>query len=226
MAIFKTLLLFVLSCCTLHADRIGLLFGNFDPMHRGHASILDQSVEQLALDRVYVIPYYETDNENSEIFLVRWNLLRHALEGNDKYKLLEAVKLEEFGQKQKLLKESSFFFEDQVLDTIRMKEGWDQKYFHIMGTDEFIKVWRANRFPSVAEPRALVVIKRKGYDQTVPRKLRPQLGRKLFLLDFKIPRISAGKIRGQFLKGVKPEGLRPRVLKQIEENQYYGYQSR
>ncbi|WP_372963011.1 nicotinate-nicotinamide nucleotide adenylyltransferase, partial [Mesotoga sp.] len=38
--------------------RIGIFGGSFDPVHTGHLVVAIRAIEQLELDRLYVIPAY------------------------------------------------------------------------------------------------------------------------------------------------------------------------
>ncbi len=210
---------------TGEAAKIGMFFGNFDPIHRIHDKIIQQSISQLNLDRLYVIPYFETDKLDGENYLVRTQLLRRAITEIPKMELFGSRRVAEIGRKTNLLNKSVGFFEQLVIDEIRYSEGWDQEFFLIVGTDEFLRIVSAQKFPKSGDPLNLVVIKRKGFDQTVPRHLIPLLGTRLFLLDFAAPRISSTQLRDELAHGCLSSShfLHDKVLESIVKRGFYGY---
>ena len=122
-------ILVVLFSKTSEAARIGMFFGNFDPIHRIHDKIIQQSIAQLNLDRLYVIPYYETDKLDGENYLVRTQLLRRAITDIPRMELFGSRRVADLGRKTNLLNKSTEFFEQLVVDEIRYSEGWDQEFF-------------------------------------------------------------------------------------------------
>ena len=202
-----------------------MFFGNFDPIHRIHDKIIQQSIAQLSLDRLYVIPYYETDKQDGENYLVRTQLLRRAITEIPRMELFGSRRVAEIGRKTNLLKKSVEFFEQLVVDEIRYSEGWDQEFFLIVGTDEFLRIVSAQKFPKSGDPMNLVVIKRKGFDQTVPRHLVPLLGTRLFLLDFAAPKISSTQLRDELAHGCLSSAhfLHDAVLESIIKRGFYGF---
>ena len=196
-----------------------------DRIHRIHDKIIQQSIAQLNLDRLYVIPYFETDKLDGENYLVRTQLLRRAITEIPRMELFGSRRVAEIGRKTNLLNKSVEFFEQLVVDEIRYSEGWDQEYFLIVGTDEFLRIVSAQKFPKSGDPMNLVVIKRKGFDQTVPRHLIPLLGTRLFLLDFAAPKISSTILRDELAHGCLSSAhfLHDKVLDSIVKRGFYGY---
>ena len=220
---FIVLVFFFLK--TSQAARIGMFFGNFDPIHRIHDKIIQQSIAQLSLDRLYVIPYYETDKHDGENYLVRTQLLRRAITEIPKMELFGSRRVAEIGRKTSLLNKSVEFFEQLVVEEIRYSEGWDQEFFLIVGTDEFLRIVSAQKFPKSGDPMNLVVIKRKGFDQTVPRHLVPLLGTRLFLLDFSAPKISSTQLRDELAHGCLSSAhfFHDAVFESIIKRGFYGF---
>lgn len=202
-----------------------MFFGNFDPIHRVHSQIIQQGIDQLSLDKLYVIPYFQTDKNDGENYLVRTQLLRRAVSEIPKMELFGSRRVAEIGRKSSLLSQSVDFFEKMVIDNIRYSEGWDQEYFLLVGTDELSRILKVHNYPRYEDPLKLVVVKRQGYDQTIPRSLIPMLGVKLFLLDFAAPRISSSQLRRQLSSGDLSNAglLHESVLNSILKRGFYGY---
>ena len=224
---FSFIILICLFVKTGETANIGIFFGNFDPIHRIHDKIIQQSIAQLNLDRLYVVPYYETDKLDGENYLVRTQLLRRAITEIPRMELFGSRRVAEVGRKTNLLNKSVEFFEQLVIDEIRYSEGWDQEFFLIVGTDEFLRIVSAQKFPKSGDPMNLVVIKRRGFDQTVPRYLVPLLGTRLFMLDFAAPKISSTQLRDELAHGCLSNAhfLHDSVLESIVKRGFYGYEA-
>lgn len=223
--IARNSLLFLVIINLSFSARIGMFFGNFDPIHKVHSKIIEQGIRTLNLDKLFVIPYFETDKKDGENYLVRTQLLRKAISEIPKMELFGSRRIAEIGRRSSLLSKSVSFFEKMVMDDIRYSEGWDQEYFLLVGTDEFFRIIDDHNLPGYEDPLNIVVVKRQGYDQTIPRKLIPFLGSKLFLLDFSAPRISSSQLRQELSQGdlSKVEYLHNSVLKSIRSRGFYGY---
>lgn len=222
---FKLFFVFLIITTSNFSARIGMFFGNFDPIHKVHSKIIEESIIALNLDKLFVIPYFETDKKDGENYLVRTQLLRKAISEIPKMELFGSRRVAEIGRRSSLLSKSVSFFEKMVIDNIRYSEGWDQEYFLLVGTDEFLRIVDAHNLPGYEDPLNIVVVKRQGFDQTIPRRLTPFLGSKLFLLDFLAPRISSSQLREALSQGSlsNSEHLHSSVLKSIMARGFYGY---
>ena len=174
-----------------------------------------------------MVPYYETDKLDGENYLVRTQLLRRAITEIPRMELFGSKRVAEVGRKTNLLNKSVEFSEQLVIDEIRYSEGWDQEFFLIVGTDEFLRIVSAQKFPKSGDPMNLVVIKRRGFDQTVPRYLVPLLGTRLFMLDFAAPKISSTQLRDELAHGCLSNAhfLHDSVLESIVKRGFYGYEA-
>lgn len=68
-------------------SRIGIFGGSFDPVHTGHLAVAVRAIEQLELDRLYVIPSYRPPHKVSSTtspYEIRMRWLEMAFEGIDK----------------------------------------------------------------------------------------------------------------------------------------------
>ena len=222
---FKLFFLFLIIINSNFSARIGLFFGNFDPIHKVHSKIIEQGILTLNLDKLFVIPYFETDKNDGENYLVRTQLLRKAISEIPKMELFGSRRVAEIGRRSSLLSNSVSFFEKMVIDDIRYSEGWDQEYFLLIGTDEFLRIVDAHNLPGYEDPLNIVVVKRQGFDQTIPRRLVPLLGSKLFLLDFSAPRMSSSQLRKELSQGnlSNSDHLHSSVLESIVLRGFYVY---
>lgn len=221
------LLLFFSMGIYAEGQRIGVIFGSYDPVHFGHKIIFRKSIEMLSLDKLYVIPYLSLVASDGETLAVRHQLLAESLSSVAKAILPEIAFLQKITVEKPDEKGELTAFEESVLRVLSYEEGWDNSFFQIMGTNRFHEFIgrRGMNFAGTDVPRSVVVIKRPGFDQTIPRYLMPLLGRKLFLVDFSTPDIRSADIRSALRRNLKTPYIEPRLRHLIEKNGWYGFGS-
>jgi nicotinic acid mononucleotide adenylyltransferase len=221
------LLLFFIRMPFAEGLRIGVIFGNYDPVHFGHKIIFRKSIEMLFLDKLYVIPYLSRSASDGETLCVRHQLLSESLRSVAKAALPSIDFLQKIVVKNSDEKDEQVAFEENVLRALSYEEGWDNSFFQIMGTNRFHEFVgrRGMNFSGTDVPRSVVVIKRPGFDQTIPRYLIPLLGRRLFLMDFNTPDIRSADIRSALRRKLKTPFMEPRLRNLIEKNDWYGFGS-
>jgi len=202
--------------------RIGLFFGNFDPVHAAHVLIVTKSFKTLNLDRIYAIPFQVSDSEFPVSFRMRCEMLKKILQNGAEQFKVPCEKLEGWDQ-DKALPLDPHLFAQRVLKELLYWEGWDHQYFQIMGTDEFQILLKTSGFPPSDQPLSIVVIKRPGFNRTIPRHLIPELGERLFPIDLDTPRVSSREIRALLEQGKISPHLSEEAAEYIKEKQLYGF---
>ena len=190
-------------------------------MHLAHTTIIDKSIKSLNLDRFYAIPFMVSDSDSPLSFASRCEMLKIAslrVQGNLQ---VPCEKIMSWDQENPLSPDPDSFTE-RVLKEIFHLEGWDHQYYQILGSDEFQHLLKKRGFPTKDKPLSIVVIKRPGFNQTIPRHLIPELGERLFPIDFDTPRVSSREIRALLKKGEISPYLSDEVLKYIKAKQLYG----
>lgn len=114
--------------------QVGILGGNFNPIHQGHLIIADQAYHQLGLDEIYLLPSFippHVDEKKTISAEFREEMLYIAIE-NDPHLRIERTELKREGK--------SFTFDTMKTLT---EENPDTDYFFIIGGDmvEYLPKW-------------------------------------------------------------------------------------
>ena len=134
-------------------ERIGLLGGSFDPVHRGHLLVAQAACEELALSRLFFIPAaqspFKPDTHPAPVHQ-RLRLLRLALAGQASYEIDE----------QELKRGGLSFTIDTVHDYGRRFP--QAQLFYLIGADHIPQLpkWRSS--DELARLVEFVVIPRPG----------------------------------------------------------------
>jgi nicotinate-nucleotide adenylyltransferase len=221
------LLCLLLSTSFAENEKLGVFFGTFDPVHWGHKIIFSKVGKALNLNHLYVIPYPVNEGRVGEPLPRRYELLELSLENNPEVSMLSLRKIqniflhlreEKEGYEQKA-------FEEAVLEEIYYERGWDNQYYQIMGTDEFQSRYQRSPLEFKNRRKKLVVIKRPGFNQTIPRHLIPEIGRRIFILDLDTPAVSSSKVRELLRRGRETPFLDKDVRDKIRTNSWYKFAS-
>lgn len=183
--------------------KIGIFGGSFDPIHRSHISVIEESLKQLALDKLLVVPTANNPWKDSS-----------KATNKQRLEMLEIAT----GRYQKV--EICYYEINQngdaknyTIDTIKyLKSKYpdDQLYF-IMGMDQASLFHKWKDADKISELVSLVVFDRIGY------QTNSNLKKYNFLkLDFVATDDASSDIRNGNLHALEPE-----VLKYIVSNGIY-----
>lgn len=183
--------------------KIGIFGGSFDPIHRSHISVIEESLKQLALDKLLVVPtannpWKDSSKATSKQRLEMLNIALH------RYKKVEICdyEIKQTGDKK-----------NYTIETIEfLKNTYPQaKLYFIMGMDQaslFHKWKEANKISQLV---SLVVFDRIGY------QINENITKYNFTkLDFVASDDASSDIRSGNLHALTPE-----VLKYIVSNGIY-----
>lgn len=143
-------------------QQVGLLGGNFNPVHNAHLIIADQVYHQLGLDKIYLMPTYESPHVDVKKTISakhRLEMLNLATVDNPHLEIEET----EINQRGK-----SFTYETMKRLTA---ENPETDYFFIIGGDmvEYLPKW--HRLDELLELVHLVAVRRPNYPATSPYPL-------------------------------------------------------
>ena len=135
--------------------KIGLFFGSFNPVHIGHLIIANYMATQTDLDKVWMVVSPHNPHKKKASLAGdydRLNLVRHALEGNEK---VEASDIE-FG-----LPKPSF-----TVDTlVYLQEKYPKHEFAlIMGGDNLATFHKWKNYEQILKNHRIYVYQRPDYD--------------------------------------------------------------
>ncbi len=197
--------------------KIGVLGGTFDPVHRGHIVIAEETRNQLQLAEVIFMPAAQTPlKEYGSISAVehRIQMVRLAIAGYPYFRL-STVETERPGPS---------YTADTIVE-MRNKLGADDELFFIIGLGSLAQfpLWKE---PSrIVQACKLVAVSRPGYSLPDLNSLEaavPGLLRKLIVLDKPEIDISATEIRKRVARGLSVRHLVPEpVADYIEQHKLY-----
>jgi len=143
--------------------RIGFLGGSFDPMHLGHFWIAAFSREQLALDRVLIVPAAVPPHKDRTVasYPFRLELVRRAVMGMNG---LEASDLE--------ADEGRTSFTVESLRTLRASLAPDDEIWLLLGGDSLADLPSWYRPDEILRLAGLGVYDREGHDARLPAGAR------------------------------------------------------
>lgn len=194
--------------------KIGILGGTFDPIHKAHIYMAKETLKQLKLDKVYIMPspcppHKNTKNITSDFHRVNMIKLAVANEKNVEFFDYE-------------LKNHLSYTAD-TLTKLKSEHKEDDLYF-IIGGDS------AATFTSWYQPAVilknanLVIVNRKDENQfnieSIVEKIKEEVAANVYLLNVKESDISSSDIRTHKIEAAKdllPKG----VYEYIVENNLY-----
>jgi len=185
--------------------QVGILGGNFNPVHTGHLAVADLVKQQLSLDLVYLMPEClppHVDEKETIDPIHRLNMLELAIQGNHNLGI-ETIELARGGK--------SYTF-----DTIKeLKErNPETDYYFIIGSDmvDYLPTW--NRIDELVNMVQFVGVARgdKEIETLYP----------VIWVDTPKLEISSTKIRQMIAQNIFPHYLLPeKVLHYIQEQNLY-----
>ncbi len=183
---------------------IGLFGGSFDPIHTGHLLVGQSAIEELKLDRLYLIPAarspFKLDLQPAPAEL-RLAMLRLALAGRTNCEV-DDVEIQRGG--------TSF-----TIDTVRYFNSRfpDAKLFYLIGADNVVNLPKWRSADELAQLAEFVVIPRPG---ETPTPLPPPFrGHHLSGFPFGV---SASQIRERAKAGQPLEPLVPATVAEFVRN--------
>lgn len=190
---------------TSNRKQIGLLGGNFNPVHNAHLTIADQVRQQLGLDEVLLMPEYQPPHVDKKTTISEKHRLRmlelavRDIEGLG----IETIELERKG--------ISYTYDTMKLLT---EKNPDVDYYFIIGADMVAYLPKWHRISELFQMVQFVGVQRPKYKAGTSY---PVIWVDVPLLD-----ISSSLIRRQLEEGKKPNFLLPQaVLDYIEKEGLY-----
>ena len=192
---------------TKASDRrqVGILGGNFNPVHNAHLLVADQVRQQLGLDQVLLMPEYEpphVDKKETISEQHRLKMLELAIEGIPGL-AIETVELERKG--------ISYTYDTMKLLT---EQNPDVDYYFIIGADmvDYLPKWY--KIEELIDLVQFVGVQRPRY--------KAGTSYPVIWVDVPLMDISSSMVRDFIAKGRSPHFLLPQpVLNYIEKEGLY-----
>ena len=185
--------------------QIGILGGNFNPVHNAHLVVADQVRQQLGLDQVLLMPEYEpphVDKKETIDEQHRLKMLELAIEGIEGLGI-ETIELERKG--------ISYSYDTMKLLT---EQHPDTDYYFIIGADmvDYLPKWY--RIDELVELVQFVGVQRPRY--------KAWTSYPVIWVDVPLMDISSSMVRDFLAQGRTPNFLLPQpVLDYIEKEGLY-----
>ena len=185
--------------------QIGILGGNFNPVHNAHLVVADQVRQQLGLDQVLLMPEYEpphVDKKETIDEQHRLKMLELAIEGIEGLGI-ETIELERKG--------ISYTYDTMKLLT---EQHPDTDYYFIIGADmvDYLPKWY--RIDELVELVQFVGVQRPRY--------KAGTSYPVIWVDVPLMDISSSMVRDFLAQGRTPNFLLPQpVLDYIEKEGLY-----
>ena len=185
--------------------QVGILGGNFNPVHNAHLVVADQVRQQLGLDKVLLMPEYEPPHVDAKGTIVehhRLKMLELAIEGIEGLEI-ETIELERKG--------ISYTYDTMILLNERDP---DTDYYFIIGADmvDYLPKW--HRIDELVEIVQFVGVQRPRY--------KAGTSYPVIWVDVPLMDISSSMVRDFVAKGRTPNFMLPKpVLDYIKKEGLY-----
>ncbi|MGT2926082.1 nicotinate-nucleotide adenylyltransferase [Streptococcus cuniculipharyngis] len=185
--------------------QVGILGGNFNPVHNAHLVVADQVRQQLGLDEVFLMPEYlppHVDKKETIAENHRLNMLQLAIAGVEGL-AIETIELERKG--------ISYTYDTMKLLT---EKNPDVDYYFIIGADmvDYLSKW--HRIDELIQLVQFVGVQRPKY--------KAGTSYPVIWVDVPLMDISSSMVRDFIKKNRRPNFLLPQdVLAYIEKEGLY-----
>ena len=185
--------------------QVGILGGNFNPVHNAHLIVADQVRQQLGLDQVLLMPEYQPPHVDKKETIPehhRLKMLELAIEGIEGL-AIETIELERKG--------ISYTYDTMKILT---EQHPDTDYYFIIGADmvDYLPKWY--RIDELVDMVQFVVVQRPRY--------KAGTSYPVIWVDVPLMDISSSMVRDFLAQGRKPNFLLPQpVLDYIEKEGLY-----
>ena len=185
--------------------QVGILGGNFNPVHHAHLVVADQVRQQLGLDQVLLMPEYQPPHVDKKETIPehhRLKMLELAIEGIEGL-AIETIELERKG--------ISYTYDTMKILT---EQHPDTDYYFIIGADmvDYLPKWY--RIDELVDMAQFVGVQRPRY--------KAGTSYPVIWVDVPLMDISSSMVRDFIAQGRKPNFLLPQpVLDYIEKEGLY-----
>lgn len=190
---------------TMPIKQVGLLGGNFNPIHNAHLMIAEQVGQKMGFDEVHLLPSYlppHVDEKKTIDSKHRLAMAKLAIEDNSFLSI----------DTRELVRKGKSYTIDTMLEMTT--ENPDTEYYFIIGGDEVAYLPKWHRIDELVRIVNFVGVKRSGYSSESPYPI--------IWVDVPEIQLSSSYIRKQVKQGCSIRYLVPdRVREYISEEGLY-----
>ncbi len=130
--------------------KIGLFGGTFDPIHIGHLIVMENVINTMNLDKIYILPNsnppHKVQNKKTDIN-IRIKMVKEAISDNHK------IEINDYDYRN-----NSIHYTYQTIDYFK-KTYPDDKFYFIIGEDSFLDIKKWKNYEQILKEN-LIVFKR------------------------------------------------------------------
>ncbi|MDU1316843.1 nicotinate (nicotinamide) nucleotide adenylyltransferase [Anaerococcus hydrogenalis] len=130
--------------------KIGLFGGTFDPIHIGHLIVMENVINTMNLDKIYILPNsnppHKVQNKKTDIN-IRIKMVRKAISDNHK------IEINDYDYRN-----NSIHYTYQTIDYFK-KTYPNDKFYFIIGEDSFLDIKKRKNYEQILKEN-LIVFKR------------------------------------------------------------------
>lgn len=130
--------------------KIGLFGGTFDPIHIGHLIVMENVINTMNLDKIYILPNsnppHKVQNKKTDIN-IRIKMVKEAIDDNHK------IEINDYDYRN-----NSIHYTYQTIDYFK-KTYPDDKFYFIIGEDSFLDIKKRKNYEQILKEN-LIVFKR------------------------------------------------------------------
>ncbi|MFC1839007.1 nicotinate-nucleotide adenylyltransferase [Thermodesulfobacteriota bacterium] len=206
--------------------RLGILGGTFNPIHYGHLRVAEEILEEMNLDKVFIMPGGHPPHKDLKNVAPFCDRLEMARIGAGDSSNLEVIDIEG--------KRKGFSYSIETLKEIHEQYNDNLDLFFILGSDAFkeIKTWK--EYKKLFDLTNFIVLKRPGISSSdityfieslnlnfkksgTKDKFTGPMGKHIFFKNVTMLDISSTKIREAIIKGKSINYLVPEKVKMYIE---------
>jgi nicotinate-nucleotide adenylyltransferase len=197
-------------------ERWGIIGGTFDPIHFAHIYIAETAKEKLNLKKIIFMPAgsppHKTNKRITEASL-RFKMVKAAIEGKEGFEVSD-YEIKKQGK--------SYTYE-----TLQNYQKKDKEIYFITGADCLMDIEKWKNVDIILKCSKLVVVTRPGFDEKglieQKNKIEKKYNGEIILLQVEGKEISSTEIRKEIKENNNIEGLIPKEVKKIiDEERLYG----
>ncbi len=173
--------------------RIGIYGGSFNPVHNGHIHLAESAAEELALDKVCLVPSRISPHRSSDEYASgedRMAMLELACRGHERLVLCDYE-----------LKNDRKSYTVYTVEEFRRVHP-DDELFLLVGSDMLMCFDEWKRFEDILKEAALAVVSRNDGDRELLEKKAEELRKfgKIFICSAQPVEVSSTEIRKKIAK--------------------------